>query len=263
MEPEHPAPATTGGYAVAFDKNYPSRRVMEDAHVVVDPLDTVDGHTYGLYCIFDGHGGRSAAQHAAKVFPDKVREVLRRPGETMEERMQDIFLEADQSIKDAGIDFPGCCALICLVDACDGQRTLHFANAGDSTGYVLTDAGAEAMSVEHNTKNPDEVARITNCGGMVFSGRVNGVIAVTRSLGDHHMKQWIVNEPYVKEHAVAPQDRYVLLSCDGLFESLDIDTVRSVVAQNKESLTVCTKALVQLAITKGSTDNITVILVQL
>jgi hypothetical protein len=37
-----------------------------------------------------------------------------------------------------------------------------------------------------------EIARIQQAGGFVMNGRVNGQIAITRSLGDHIMKDFII-----------------------------------------------------------------------
>jgi serine/threonine protein phosphatase PrpC len=55
------------------------------------------------------------------------------------------------------------------------------------------------MTKDHQTSDPEEVSRIEKSGGFMFKGRVLGVLAVTRSLGDHCMKEFIISEPFCKE----------------------------------------------------------------
>ena len=46
-----------------------------------------------------------------------------------------------------------------------------------------------------------EAKRIMDVGGFVMSGRVDGVLAVTRSLGDSSMKDFVVGGPYNQNRA--------------------------------------------------------------
>lgn len=189
--------------------------------------------------------------------------MLQREDETFEEMMQDTFYEIDQSIKDHGIEYPGCCGLICVIDKFEGKTYIRMANVGDSAGYIIGD-DIIPMSEEHNTSNPQEVERIQQAGGMVYSGRVNGVIAVTRSLGDHHMKQWLVSEPFVKEVEAIASNKYVILACDGLWDGIDCNMAKEVLNNTQDAdFKNVSKTLIQLAISKGSCDNITTIVLKL
>lgn len=55
------------------------------------------------------------------------------------------------------------------------------------------------MTHDHRTDDPEEVRRIEQAGGFLFKGRVVGVLAVTRSLGDHCMKDFVIAKPFVRE----------------------------------------------------------------
>ena len=61
-----------------------------------------------------------------------------------------------------------------------------------------------------------EAKRITDAGGFVMSGRVNGVLAVTRSLGDSAMKEFVVGAPYTTETELCEEDEFLVLACDGV-----------------------------------------------
>jgi protein phosphatase PTC1 len=57
-----------------------------------------------------------------------------------------------------------------------------------------------------------------DAGGFVMSGRVNGVLAVTRSLGDSSMKEFVVGSPYTTETELCEEDELLILACDGVSE---------------------------------------------
>jgi serine/threonine protein phosphatase PrpC len=43
-----------------------------------------------------------------------------------------------------------------------------------------------------------------------------GVLAVTRSLGDHTMKEFVVGNPYTTETELTDEDSFIILACDGV-----------------------------------------------
>lgn len=63
---------------------------------------------------------------------------------------------------------------------------LYSANVGDTRAVLKRGTKAVRLSHDHKPYNPEEISRIRECGGFVSGdvGRVNGVIAVARSIGD-------------------------------------------------------------------------------
>jgi hypothetical protein len=53
-------------------------------------------------------------------------------------------------------------------------------------------------------------------GGFMMNNRVNGVLAVTRSLGDSVMKEFVVGNPFTTETELGPNDDFLILACDGV-----------------------------------------------
>jgi serine/threonine protein phosphatase PrpC len=43
-----------------------------------------------------------------------------------------------------------------------------------------------------------------------------GVLAVTRSLGDSAMKDFVVGAPYTTETELGPTDEFLIIACDGV-----------------------------------------------
>ena len=51
------------------------------------------------------------------------------------------------------------------------------------------------MSVDHKPEDPVERARIYNAGGFVEENRVNGMLALSRALGDFEYKGSVGKKP--------------------------------------------------------------------
>lgn len=99
------------------------------------------------------------------------------------------------------------------------------------------------LTYDHKGSDSHEAKRIQDAGGFVMNNRVNGkysdvtfgsavhrdhcsrtepetyitgVLAVTRSLGDASMKEFVVGSPYTTETALDDQDEFLIVACDGV-----------------------------------------------
>jgi protein phosphatase PTC1 len=96
------------------------------------------------------------------------------------------------------------------------RRVLYVANAGDARGVLCRGGRALRLTYDHKGTDKQEAKRIMDSGGFVMSGRVNGVLAVTRSLGDSSMKDFVVGAPYTTETELVDDDEFLILACDGV-----------------------------------------------
>ena len=96
------------------------------------------------------------------------------------------------------------------------RRVLYVANAGDARGVLCRKGRALRLTYDHKGTDKQEAKRIMDSGGFVMSGRVNGVLAVTRSLGDSSMKEFVVGAPYTTETELNEDDELLILACDGV-----------------------------------------------
>ena len=55
---------------------------------------------------------------------------------------------------------------------------------------------------------------------MVINKRVMGLLAVTRSFGDHSIKEFVISEPYIQSRKIIDDHSFIVLACDGVFEVL-------------------------------------------
>lgn len=52
--------------------------------------------------------------------------------------------------------------------------------------------------------------------------RVQGVLAVSRGIGDIHLKEWIIAEPDVKKLQITPDCEFLILASDGLWDAVSL-----------------------------------------
>ncbi|VDB96493.1 unnamed protein product [Peniophora sp. CBMAI 1063] len=142
------------------------------------------------------------------------------------------------------------------------KRTLYVANAGDARGVLCRRGRALRLTYDHKGTDKQEAKRIMDSGGFVMSGRVNGVLAVTRSLGDSSMKEFVVGAPYTTETELTDDDEFLILACDGIWDVLD-DQMAADIVRPIQNVQEAANKLIQEATTRYTNDNITCMVIRL
>ena len=65
------------------------------------------------------------------------------------------------------------------------------------------------------------------CGLWTRVADQSGVLAVTRSLGDASMKEFVVGSPYTTETTLDSSDEFLIVACDGVSR----DSVRGILSR--------------------------------
>lgn len=68
------------------------------------------------------------------------------------------------------------------------KDNLYVSNAGDSRSVLCRNEKPYPMSEDHKPDNTDEKKRISDAGGFVSEGRVNGNLNLSRAMGDLEYK---------------------------------------------------------------------------
>ncbi|KAF8070150.1 phosphatase 2C-domain-containing protein [Lyophyllum atratum] len=143
----------------------------------------------------------------------------------------------------------------------DSRRVLYTANAGDARAVLCRSGKAVRLTYDHKGSDKQEAKRITDAGGFVMSGRVNGVLAVTRSLGDSSMKEFVVGAPYTTETELCDEDEFLVLACDGLWDVVNDQAAIDLISEIGDAQAASAK-LLKHALSHHTTDNVTVIVVR-
>ena len=89
-----------------------------------------------------------------------------------------------------------------------------------------------------------------------------GVLALSRAMGDHALKDMVLGEPFVQESNVdfqKAQKAFVILACDGLWDVMSDREAVNIVAFWEGDPDEVAQALVDEGLRRGTTDNLTVV----
>merc|ERR1719483_1152102 len=184
----------------------------------------------GLYAVLDGHGGEKVAAYGAKELPIRLDEKLKTIGEqpTPEQcrtALFDLYREMDASfleLAEAHHWQDGTTCISCLTVKHENCTSVYVANTGDSRAILITNRAENKvveMSSDHKPNKKSEKLRITrNNGRVLLAGtwRVEGQLAVSRAIGDIHLKQWVIPDPEIINRELEPNDMCVVLASDGV-----------------------------------------------
>lgn len=140
-------------------------------------------------------------------------------------------------------------------------------SASDATvpdSYQHPSLEARRLTYDHRCSDPNEQRRIANKGGLMINNRVNGMLAVTRSLGDLLMKDFVVGTPYTTESTLPHHSGHevLVLACDGLWDVCSdekaVQIAHQVLSEGGSPLAASEK-LVAHALDEFSVDNLTVL----
>ncbi|CAG9314913.1 unnamed protein product [Blepharisma stoltei] len=239
-------------YGVCMKKGL--RPYMEDAYRAIENFHGKSD----AFGVFDGHSGNSASKFASQKLLDSLEK-------TDEESIKKAFEATDKAYCSLNTSQEGgSTAAIAIIE----DNLLKVANVGDSKILLISEEETEILSRDHLASDLSEQTRIEQAGGYVFPVgkvfRVHGQLAISRSLGDAKLKEFVISEPYVAERQINKNDLALVIATDGLFDVLNKEEIAKIVrsAENLKPFQVA-EMLVQEAMIKGSRDNITCIVVSI
>ncbi|KAI0526915.1 hypothetical protein KFK09_002509 [Dendrobium nobile] len=242
---------------------------MEDRHSAA--LDLRGDPQMAFFGIFDGHGGSKAAEYVSKSIGERILEEVAMSREEaeieVEEAVRNGYLKTDVEFLKEDVGGGTCC-----VTAFVKKGELIVSNAGDCRAVMSVSGIAEALTSDHRPSRDDERDRIESLGGYVDCcrgvWRLQGSLAVSRGIGDSHLKQWVIPNPETRIIRIESNSEFLILASDGLWDKISnqeaIDMARPLCMDSKKPspLSAC-KKLVELSISRGSMDDISVMIIQL
>lgn len=126
---------------------------------------------------------------------------------------------------------------------------------------------AQRLTYDHRIDDDGEQDRIKKAGGFFTRNRVLGILAVTRSFGDHSMKEFVCADPHLKEVDLLSktEPQLLILACDGVWDVLTDQEAGDIVMEEYSRIggpyNDASRLLVNRAIERGSADNVTAVVV--
>jgi protein phosphatase 2C family protein 2/3 len=108
------------------------------------------------------------------------------------------------------------------------KTEVYVANAGDTRCVIAINGKAKDLSMDHKPDVPAEKRRVQRAGGFVEEGRVNGIIAISRAIGDWEYKNaslkpednMVSAYPEVTIEKLSGEHDYMIIACDGIWDCL-------------------------------------------
>ncbi|KAG6471236.1 hypothetical protein ZIOFF_072345 [Zingiber officinale] len=262
------------------------RREMEDAVAVVPGFIGGGGPSeYDFFGVYDGHGGARVAQLCRERLHVVLAEEASAVGwpraegrwrEVMSASFSRVDGEAEATAQAESERTMGSTAVVAVV----GTKRIVVANCGDSRAVLCRGGAALPLSFDHKADRPDEMARVEAAGGRVINWegyRVLGVLATSRSIGDYYLKPFVISEPDVTVTERTDKDEFLILASDGLWDVVSNEAACKIARQclngrmarmfpdavGGSTATEAAALLAQLAVSRESEDNISVVVVQL
>lgn len=194
---------------------------MEDRFAIVAEKNDKLDINYSLYGVFDGHGGDQAAQFCVDHLP-QILNKNKHINDSFEIALTETFESVDEAFLKISRTYHfecGTCANVVLTDG----KNFTIANTGDSRSILVKKNGSVgALSKDHKPNRADEKERIQKAGGSVISiftiPRVQGLLAVSRAIGDLQLKQFVISEPELTSITKKSDDLCIILATDGLWD---------------------------------------------
>lgn len=255
------------------------RNYMEDRYAYIDQ----DNIIVAMVC--DGHGGQQVAAETVQNLPQLLLDTVQHSyGSNLKcaQELQKIIMAWGARVLNRGsgstltgiVATDNCMFIYNIGDSrtcmqLDADTYVymlrpHFDRKGQLMGIVDVDYLQNTFfcTADHDPSSPEEQQRIRHAGGTVVEGRVNGILNMTRSIGDHDVGPGLTYVPdiyWVKRSAVLGP---VLMYSDGIYEpqkqtSVNFDDRYLYHVASR----VGTEPLVEYAYKEGSEDNMTAMLV--
>lgn len=238
-------------FNVGRAENQGTRNYMEDRSIVVQDMRISPRLDVSMFGVFDGHRGSNCAQYLLEQLPFVIKQNLMSDAKNQPvdiENLDNMFefllgalqyscskLDANflEKLKNQAFKRGSTCVTVLII----GDHLICM-NVGDSRAIMSRNKQVIQLSRDHKPNDPLEKHRITQAQGIVEGGRVcidlnQGGLTTSRSFGDFDMKpsssgedikrdDVVTSEPEIREiHLDFVKDDFIVLGCDGLFESLN------------------------------------------
>lgn len=246
-----------------------SRSYMEDTY----SFDVNMPYGFSYYGLFDGHGGKEVSLYLKEYMRNVIIKHLKDATKTTKSFI-DVHKVLYESFKTIIDDIPyknamttGSTALVVLKHT----DKVWVANVGDTRAIMNNGLDVIQLSNDHKPNKTKEYKRITSLGGKVIKAfpddvyRVNGVLAVSRAIGDFSLSPHVTWKPEITTFKTTKHNHYIFMATDGVWDVLSNNEVCEIINNMimSEEWKSIGDIITFVARKKGSGDNIACILIVL
>jgi serine/threonine protein phosphatase PrpC len=226
-----------------------------------------------LFCgIYDGHGGKGISNflynNVHNFFMSNEDEFSYPYSTKFIYKVFDNMQKYLQNNKKKISEMQGSTCLIVIIYKYNDELNIDIINVGDSRCMICRDNFGRTITKDHKPNWPDEKKRIENLGGKIYYDGYDwriGDLSLSRAIGDNNCKPYVSHIPDIYNYKVLKNDKFIVLGCDGLWDVMNEQEVTNYILleyydNNNKNINIANK-LTNEAIYRGSTDNVTIIII--
>jgi len=251
------------------------RKSNEDAHNIIlnGKGKYANYKKVNLFGIYDGHGGKEVSTYLSKNLPkyflnNKVTYPLH------SKYIVSVYDDIQKKLKNTSYAYHAGSTCLLMINYYLGKdQYVNIMNTGDCRATLCRDSMAIPLTKDHKPHWPEERARIEKLGGKIiwdgYDYRIKD-LSVSRAFGDIDSTPYVTHRPDVFRYKITKNDKFIIMGCDGLWDVInDQDAVNYVLTmcynmatkqRINKNINISDK-LTQYALKKGSTDNVSVIVI--
>lgn len=232
-----------------YSETIGSRTSMEDTLIIRS------GFAPGLdiYAVIDGHGGAETATQAAFLIPKYFAEL----GNKAIGGISHVIRKVNQDLMKLNT-LDGAAIVFVIVTATE----IGCAHLGDSRAVLVRkDKSILSLTVDHKPTERSEIDLVKENRSYVIDDRTAGILAVSRSIGDFIIPG-VSHIPDMTNYPRQECDCRLVLACDGVFDVISNEEIGNIVGETTDPFAAAC-LLRNTAYSRGSTDNISVVVVDL
>lgn len=231
----------------AYAQSNGDQQFQEDTIIIRDDL--------GMYLLCDGHDGLVASTYVAKELPKYIEQPHEFGGNFIEETFELIVGNLRNMHLKGG-------ASMVFVEIHSDHQQMITGHLGDSRAMVIKhDGTVKIMTKDHVPTSRKEFERIMKAGGRVADRKTNGILDISRSIGDFDTIG-ISSEPEINHIMIDGDDHYLVLASGSVFKYMEAEEVAKLVSTAIDPIDAAFK-IKNHVIARGNIDNISVIVVPL
>lgn len=267
-------------YAYKEEANLECRDYMEDKSKSIDGFN--GDYFSGVFCIFDGHGGREVSQYLQDNFISYMKEkfnnninsinkyyystssISNYSIEEVERNLIELFKQIDKNFCDKIYEQIGSTACVVYIYKSGGKKILSCANIGDTRCVMVSEDGHPTrLSYDDRARDDKEAARVKAEGGIIFGGRVYGQLMLTRAFGDSGLKKYGVTPiPHVNNVEIGYKDKWCIIASDGVWDVVTEEEIGKLSLGCKNAKEFC-DIIVKTSMDKHTMDNVSCFVLKL
>lgn len=246
------------------------RDTNEDKHTIRLNINNSSSkyNNINLFGIYDGHGGCDVSEYLSNniekfyCLPE-----LQTPfSDDYHEKVFSILQEQILSLKYKKGFKCGSTCLLNIMYKYGSNIYFNVVNLGDSRLVVIYRSGiSKQITTDHKPEDVIEKTRIQKMGGTIYTDTEGtcrvGNLSLARAFGDGDNAPYISHMPDIHEIKLSPAIQFVVMACDGLWDVINNNELYPLLIKQKQKKNLGA-LLAEEALRRGSTDNISVIVLE-